>query len=141
MVQIEESVTVRELILLHGNPGDSLWIEETDVSVEQDVTLEAAGLRHHDHVHIHKCHRIRVRVRFGGSEITREFSPARRVSAVFEWAVGSEGFNLPPDQRPEHDLILCGGDHPISPTVHIGSLASDDCDVCLDLAAKHNPQG
>jgi hypothetical protein len=38
--------------------------------------------------------------------------------------------------------VKCDGDHPIAPSVHVGSLTEgESCDACLDLAAKHNPQG
>jgi hypothetical protein len=118
-----------------------LWVEDVEVEIEEEITIEQSPIRHHSHVHVGHCRRVDVEVRFGGISKSRGFSPSARIARVFEWAVGPDGFNLPPDQRPEHDLIVCGGDHPLAPSVHVGSLTSEHCSLCLDLAAKHNPQG
>jgi len=141
LIEVDEFLTVREIVEMHFEPGGLVWIEDAELALEETVTIEAAQIGHHGHIHVGHCRNVSVQVRFGGSNITREFPPPTRVARVFEWAVGPEGFNLPADQRPEHDLIVCGGDHPISPSVHVGSLASKECAVCFDLAAKHNPQG
>ena len=142
LVEVDELFTVREVLEVHGREGDDLlWIEDGEVAVGAEITIEQASIRRHSHVHMGHCRRVDVEVRFGGASKSWGFAPSARIARVFEWALGAEGFNLPPDQRPEHDLIVCGGDHPLAPSVHVGSLASDECSLCLDLAAKHNPQG
>ena len=143
VAEVSETLTVREVLVMFATDEEGLWIEETDVELELDLTLEQAGVKHRHHVHHHRCRRVKVIVRYIEDERAREFSPAATVGRVLEWALGTEAFNIPIEQRPEYGFLTCGDGSAVASDTHLGSLTGQDagCDVCLSLVRKINPQG
>lgn len=142
LIEVEETLTVRELADAHGpEEGASVWIEDLEEVLETDVTLVEAGVTERGHVHVSKCRRVEVRVRYGGDPKTKEFAPSATIARVFKWATGEEGFDLTASERAKHTLGIC--DTLIEPdkSEHVGSLANEKCSLCLDLAAKERFEG
>jgi hypothetical protein len=65
------------------------------------------------------------------------------VKEVLKWALGPEGYNIPVSEHPEFGFLGCEDGKAVPENVHVGSLtgASQDCEACLNLVKKHNPQG
>lgn len=134
-VAVGDGVTVGGLIAEHAGPGASAWAEEAEEPLDPGVTLVAAGVGDRAHVHLSRCRRVSVSVRYGGDTKSREFPPGATVNAVFAWAAGPQGFGLTPSERAKHTLGQCGGQTESDRDAHVGSLAAD-CAVCFDLAPK-----
>jgi hypothetical protein len=140
IVTIEATALVREL-LIEGS-GDQIWVEERDEAVELEITLEAAGIGHHDHVHRGRCHRVHADVRYEASHESDDVRPTTTIKKLLKWAVGDDGFNLPADQRPLYVLALPHAQNYLDSSVHVGSLvAPGTCDVRLDLEKKDHYNG
>ncbi len=135
MIEIEATVLVRTL-LVDGDEDGHVWIEDVDEEVDLDITLEAAGIRHHHHVHRGRCRRVDVVVRYNGDH-ERTFRPATTIKTVERWAVRPEGAGFSREQAAEHVLAEPGADHFLEGGVHIGSLVKPgSCSVTLDLAPR-----
>jgi hypothetical protein len=141
LIQVEETMTVEELIAVHGpGEGGGAWIEDVDEILETEITLIAAGVPERGHVHVSRCHKIDVRVRYGGDSKSKEFPPSATIARVFKWATGKEEFDLTPTERAKHTLAICDSQTQPDKSEHVGSLASD-CGLCLDLAPKERFEG
>jgi hypothetical protein len=135
IVELESTALVSAL-LLESDPESRIWLEEVDEEVDLDITLEAAGIRHHHHVHRGRCHRVEVTIRFNGN-FTRSYGPATTIKTVETWAFGPEVANFSKEQAAEHVLAEPGADHFLEDGVHIGSLVKpDSCAVTLDLLPR-----
>ena len=118
------------------------WLEDASEPLDAASSLSGAGVTHRCHVHCGRCDTVKVQVRFNGEQLFEEFSPADRIKVIYDWATGPKGFKLPEEQIPKHGLIVPGGDHILAPSVHIGSLASDDrCVALLDLVPRKRFEG
>jgi hypothetical protein len=143
LVVIEASATVSELVgAADGEETVLIWLEEADEPLELEITLEDAGARHRHHVHRGRCRRVEVRVRYGGRDAERSFSPAATIERAFAWATGPEVFNLTAEERAKHVLALPGADHFLAWTVHVGSVVeAGTCATVLELAPKERFEG
>jgi hypothetical protein len=143
MIEVDELTTVSVVLASFGEEGEGLWIEEADVELDQEITLQQAGVHSHGHLHRHRCRRVDVVVRHIDQDRHREFSPAATVGRVLKWALGPEGFDIPEAERPEFGFLGCGDGKAVPDDVHVGSLTSPGqaCEACLSLVKKVNPQG
>ncbi|MGD0985265.1 MAG: hypothetical protein ABSA65_15855 [Acidimicrobiales bacterium] len=135
IIEVEATALVRTL-LVEGDLDGHIWIEEVDEEVDLDITLEAAGIRHHHHVHRGHCHRVEVVVRFNGN-FEHTYGPATTIKTVEKWAFGPEVANFSKEQAAEHVLAVPAADHFLEEGVHIGSLVKPgSCTVTLDLLPR-----
>lgn len=143
VVEVDETMTVRQVLEVFGSGHDGFWIEETEEEVDATLTLEQAHIHHRQDVHHHRCRRIEVLARHIDEERKREFAPASTVGRVLIWTLGPEGFNIPEEQRPEYGFLSCHDGKAVPNNTHVGSLtgAGTGCEVCLSLVRKQNPQG
>ena len=108
--------------------------------VEPNLSLHAAGVHPHDHVHCHRCRQIAVDVNFGGQTKHRRFSPATTVAVVTEWA--RKKFRLDPVAAAEYVLQSCQSTERPRQDKHLGELvAAPKCAICFDLVKEVTPQG
>lgn len=141
VVEIEEVALIRSLIV-ESEPDSGIWLEEVDEEIDLDITIEAAGIRHHHHVHRGRCHRVKVTVRFNGVNHEHEYGPAATIKTVRTWACGPHAFKLSPVEAAKHVLALPGADHFLDDGVHIGSVATEGtCAVTLDLLPRSRFEG
>ncbi len=141
VVQLEGSALVREL-LAAGDVDGHIWVQEVDEEVDLDITLEAAGIRHHHHVHWGHCRRVKVDVRWAGTEYPHEYGPGTTIKTVEKWAYGPDVANFSPEQAAKHVLAVPGADHFLDTGVHVGSLVTPgSCKVVLDLLPRSRFQG
>jgi hypothetical protein len=140
IIEIEATALVREL-LVENDPDGHVWIEEIDEQVDLDMTLEAAGIGHHHHVHRGHCREVEVVVRWNGNH-ERTYGPARTIKTVEKWAFGEKVADFSKEQAAKHVLAVPGADHFLEATVHIGSLVTPGtCKVTLDLLPRSRFEG
>lgn len=140
LIEVEDTITVRELAEEHAGPGASAWLEDEEESLELDVVVSEV-IAERGHVHVaKKCKKIVVTVRYG-EPLTKEFAPSATIAKVFQWATGKNGFGLTPTERAKHTLGICGTNTEPDRSEHVGSLAGPDCSLCLDLAPKERFEG
>jgi hypothetical protein len=140
IIKIESTALVREL-LIEGDSDGHIWIEEADEEIGLDITVEAAGIRHHHHVYRGHCHRVEVVVRFNGDH-DHTYSPATNIKTVEKWAFGDKVADFSPEQAAKHVLAVPGADHFLEAGVHVGSLViPGSCKVILDLLPRSRFEG
>ncbi len=131
--EVEATSRVRELVI-DSDPDEKVWIEEVDDDLDLDLTIEEAGIRDHNHIHIGRCHHVEVKVRYNSDEFIHEFGPGTKIKTVYHWASGPNAANLSTEQIAKHGLVVPGSDYFLSSDIHVGSLIDQDtCSVCLDL--------
>lgn len=123
-------------------PSLVILIEDQEMELPHDLSLEKAGIRHRSRVHIHRCRRIEVTVNFNAQQIVHSFPPSATVERVKRWAVSSEGFDLPSIDATEHLLQVCRSAARPDEDIQIGSLvAFPNCGLCFDLVPKVRVEG
>jgi len=124
--------------------GTKVFAEDAETDLALDVTVAAAGLDDNASVHVGRCVRVSVTVRYAGKQdITRDFSPAQRkssTSSTSPWGRRDSIFR----RRTLLDLALqvCGQQGAANNDDHIGSLVTGvECNVCFDLVPTDRIQG
>ena len=150
VLEVSQSTTAAELVRLAIRAGAvaqgaedeaRLWLENEDEPLEREVVLVEAEIIHGSHVHLHRCHRIEVTIRYNGTSHNRHFAPSSTLAKVHRWAVSHNAFNLSEIDAAEHALQVCGSaDRPDS-GAHLGTLVSGKCEVCFDLVPKRRVEG
>ncbi len=143
LVEFTNTTTAEALILASGGKaeGDMIWVEDGDEPLDADTVLAEVGIGEHAHLHRGRCRRLKVTVRHNG-EKEHLFPPSAKVERVLKWAVGKHGFDIPEDQVANLVLAVCGADHFLDRSIHIGSLPRpSDCALCLDLAPRDRFEG
>jgi len=84
------------------------------------------------HIHLHKCHRVKVAVGYNGVDKHHRFSPAATVETVRRWAV--KKFRISATDAEKLYLYVLGAETPLDVTKHVGDLATaPDCHIGLVL--------
>jgi hypothetical protein len=113
-----------------------VFLEDSDEPLGVEETLEYHKVKHHGHIHIHKCRKVNVIVAYDGKKIERHFSPPSRIVKVLEWCV--EEFRVPDHEKQEMLLRLSPESDPLGKETRIGSLVtSEKCEVILQLFHEH----
>ena len=126
-VIVAEGITAHDLNQALAAGGVQLaadafvFLNEVEVPLDREGREPVGGLHHGHRVHVSRCRQIRVTVNYLDRQAHREFSAARRVRAVKEWAVkvGStikmrrsmccKCMERPSDRRAIHRSIPCFG--------------------------------
>lgn len=138
LIEVDESITVEELISRHGQAGQGAWAEDGEELVATGLVIEVVEER--GHIHLGSHHQIEVTVRYETGDKSREFNPGTRVMTVLDWARGEHGFNVPESQRSGLGLFLPNSTTPLDGAEHIGVLATEHR-LRLTLAPVRRPQG
>ena len=141
LLELEESTTVSAAVGL--SQGEAVWVEDGEAPIDATLTVSEAGIGHRSHIHVTRCHSVRVKVTYNGPPPKEEdFWPAARLYVVFDWATGKKGFDLSKEDKAEYALQVCDSTDQPELSDHVGSFVAEGrCEVCFDLVAKHNIQG
>jgi hypothetical protein len=140
LVDTDPAVTVSEFLAANGLEGD-LYAADRDDQLDAGKSLGSQGITAGAKVIVARCRRVEVTVNFNGAVKVDSFPPGAALAAVFAWATGKKGFDLPRSEAAKHTFEVCGGTEQPDRADHIGSWAGDDCKVCLDLVPKQKFEG
>src|SRR4051812_35394262 len=120
---VEPDRTVRDVVAtVAGEREDmSLFIADRDDPVAQELTLAEIGIEAGHEITIAQNKKTAVVVRYAGGERTDTVPRTKKMEAIFRWAVGPQGFNLPPDQRPQFELAAEGSPEPVDPSAPVAA--------------------
>jgi hypothetical protein len=92
-------------------------------------------------LHVTRCHKVEVVVRFNGEDAQRRFPPSATVERVHRWAA-RRVFGLTPRDAAEHVLQIQGTNTRPDRDVHIGTLTDGKiCAVAFDLVPRKRVEG
>lgn len=92
-------------------------------------------------LHVHRCRRVLVTVRFNGVFKGHEFAPGSTVADVKKFVAVRE-FGLKPVDAAEHVLQFLDSAERPEPETHVGSLVKcPDCQISFDLAPHKRVEG
>ncbi len=134
-----------------GDEEELIFVEDFAVPVDADVLFEelltedigtgAGGECKPLRLHIHRCRRVEVAVRFNGQTATRRFGPSTTIHRIHDWAA-RRAFGLSPRDAAEHVLQIQGTSTRPDREVHIGTLvACGDCALAFDLVPFKRVEG
>lgn len=110
---------------------DGVDDEERDAKI---VVID--GLR----VHVGRCKKVEVTVRYFGKPKTRKFVPSARIKRVKNWA--TKVFEVPAAEAARHSLRLPDTTEELAADVHVGTLVlKGTCGVVLDLVPSDRING
>ena len=104
LVEVDEDMSIRELVQKgfdSGTPGAGniteifVFIEDDETPRNHDHKIGPSGIKHHHHVHCHRCREVAVVVTYDGKVHEHKFAPNTKVERVFHWAI--EKFKLSGD--------------------------------------------
>ena len=145
-ILVAEGSTAREIVVAvaakghFSAEGAFLFVEDGEEPIDHARVLDRSMA---DKVHhVHRVHRIDVRVFYQGRQIDRRFAPSTRVERVLDWAVGDHGFAIDPVIAPEMELALHGQTTALPKNAHIGRyVGHPHHDLVLDLIRGIVPNG
>ncbi len=104
------------------------------------LTMTAAGVMRHGHVHCHHCKRVQVSVNYQSKTKERLFAPHARIRRIRRWA--QKEFELTGPAAGDFVLQPCGSDVDAGLQQHVAEFVRDQtCSVCFDLSKEVTPQG
>lgn len=147
IVRIDENSTVRDLLVAAarvGLPDDRkdgavVFAHDGDSPLDIDLTLNAAGIRDKNRVHVNRCKKVEVTVHFNELTQKLELPPAATVDKVKKEFV--KRIKMSAVDATEHVLQLCGSTDRPEPDTHIGSLVCGCCTLCFDLVPIKRIEG
>lgn len=139
LIEVDESITVQELISRHGAEGHGAWAQDGDELIVTELVVEVVAERGHIHIGPHR--EIEATVRYETGDKSKEFRPGARVKTVLDWARGEHGFNVPENQRGGLGLFLPNAKEPLDEAEHIGVVAGEHHHLRLTLPPIKRPQG
>ncbi len=140
IIELEDTTSAEDVLREHVKIEEAeLWLEDADQPFERTVTLIEV-VEEDAHLHGSRCKKIEATINFHDRQETHSFPPSATIDHVFKYSVGDNGFNLPRDERPKHQLVLCQTTTVPDKSEHIGSLAKD-CEICFDLNPKKKFEG
>ena len=118
-----------------------IFIEDEDEPADEKKHLHQCASPVGVKVHVHRCHKIEVRVTFNNETVQHKFSPGTTVAKVKRWAAEKK-FGMSPEEAGEHVLQLAGTKDRPNPGTHIGALVTHHkCEVSFDLVPDERVQG
>jgi hypothetical protein len=140
-VDIDPATMISAFLAANGIDGD-LYAGDAADPLDHSKSLGEQGVKEGARLVVGRCRRIEVSIRFAGQDEKHEsFPPGTAVRAVFAWATGKKGFDLPHVEAAKHTFQVCGGTEQPDLSDHIGAWAGDDCKVCFDLVPKQKFEG
>lgn len=149
IVRVPRHGTVRDLLegarssgitLPENGEGIAVFLEDSEVEIDLNISLEAAGIKHRGRLHCHRQKRIEVGVNFMGETRSHKFSPSTTIAKVKRWA--DEKFHLKGSDATDHVLQICGTNKRPDEDVHIGTLVRHPGhSLCFDLVPKIRVEG
>lgn len=116
--------------LADGSPGWFLFYEDGEEQLEDDHELR--GQHGGVFLHLTRCRKVDVTVRYAGRSITRGFPPSATLARIKRWA--ERKLELDAADAAELSLQLSGSDERPEESTHVGSLVTcPDCTVDFDL--------
>jgi hypothetical protein len=149
-VEIEEKIEVlvfpaqgegshADLIRQHFAAGEELILFERD---REEVFVHAEAGRKHVRVVGHKCHEVKLEVRYDHETKPHHFRPAATVGKALQWAVGKHAYDLDPVAAAKANLILPGAESPLPKEDVLGKyIKAGDCTLVVDLTLKDFSNG
>lgn len=140
VIDVDATVTVSEFLAANGVEGE-LYVADREDALDPGKSLGSQGIKAGSKVIVARCRRVEVTVNFNGGAKHESFPPGAAVAAVFAWATGKKGFDLPRTEAAKHTFQVCGGTEQPDHADHIGSWTGDDCNLCFDLVPKQKFEG
>lgn len=147
LVEVDDDTTIEDLkkaclsVLPPEVHADDLNLFVEDEGEETDAThVKHLKKPHGVRVHLHRCKKLDVVVRFSGRAESHQFQPATTIGHIRKWA--GHKFGMQPNDIAEHVLQLAGSTTQPDIDVHVGTLVKcPACSVEFDLVPAHRING
>jgi hypothetical protein len=112
---VDPDVPLGDLVDVLGVEQDLevIAIETTD-PLDRSKTLAELEITEREIV-IARVIEVEAIVAYNGNDRSKPFAPATRMSTVYAWAVGPQGFGLPESEWPDWELAPEGSKDPVKP--------------------------
>jgi len=140
LIKINEADTVAELLkkaheagikTAEGDEKIIVTLEDEDDEKHHGHGAESCGIKHHGHVHCHRCHRVAVTVIYNGKEKSKEFAPAATGAKIKKWALHEFGIS---GKDAENKTLFLDDKKELQADDHIGTFVKyPHCSIKLHL--------
>lgn len=130
-IEAAEGSTITDIID-SLEPGVQVWAEDAEEPLAPGATVADLAGGGRAAVHVGKG-LVSVQVFYNGLNKSKSFGPGTKVEKVFDWAVGTDAFNIPEVDAQTLALRRHGSSEDLDPDTHVGTLADDQRSLLLDL--------
>ena len=113
VIETDAAVSVAEFLVANGVEGE-LYAADQDDRLDPSKSLGSQGIKAGSKLIVARCRRVEVTVNFNGGAKQDSLPPGAAVAAIFAWATGKKGFDLPAARPPSTRSRSAAG--PSSPT-------------------------
>jgi hypothetical protein len=125
-----------------GLPGEEVWLEEADAPLAIEATLAAAGVNERANVHVGRCKKVQVSVRFEAPTKDYDVHPATTLHHIYDKATSKkEGFDFSPHDKSQYTLQVRGTTEQPDLSRHVGAFVNEQCEAAFDLVLQKRFQG
>jgi hypothetical protein len=125
-----------------GLPGEEVWLEEADAPLAIDATLAAAGVTERANVHVGRCKKVQVSVRFEAPTKDYHVHPATTLHHIYDKATSKkDGFDFSAHDKGQYTLQVRGTTEQPDLSRHVGVFVNEQCEAAFDLVLQKRFQG
>ncbi|WP_439621282.1 hypothetical protein [Hyphomonas sp.] len=117
-----------------------IFLEDQDDPIDDQCCLGEHAKSTTLKIHVHRRHKVEVKVMFNGEIIERRFPVSATIARVKKWAAIRK-LKMGEEEASEHVLQVSGSHERPSPSVHIGTLVDCEKPLCLDLVPDERVNG
>ena len=152
VVSSEPGETITQVLAKIGHPGHIddqvlIFVEDFPTPIGREVVIEELlpiTIEDCDHpplrLHVSRCHKVAVTVRYNGQLKERHFPPGATIERIRRWSC--RAFGLIPRDAAEHVLQIQGTNVRPDLDVHVGTLTKvGHCAVAFDLVPCKRVEG
>ena len=140
LLKVVETILLKELHKEAKMPAVNekvfFFVEDGETELEGELTIEHHKIPHRQHIHCHRCHKIKVSVTYNG-QVHKEFAPGTTGRKILKWALKDlkvDGVG--------YKLVMVGTNIELMADDHVGSFVKyPECKIELNLTKAVVVQG
>jgi hypothetical protein len=140
---IDPDTRVRDLGLqfLEIDEEIDVLVVDAEDPLHPDRTLAELEIREHTEITVVRRREVEAIVSFNQVKHHDDFRPQTVMRRVYDWAVGPDAFNLPLDQRADHELVPDGERKAVDLRLPIAAYVDHHAKAHFHLRRKKGFQG
>jgi hypothetical protein len=140
--KVDAQTTVADFVTQLEMPDSEAWLEDQEEPLAAQDTLTAAGVRERAILHVGKCKRVKVSVRFEAPIKDYDVHSSATLHRVYHLATSKQhGFDFSEHDKGEYTLQVRGTTEQPDLSRHVGVFADEGCQAAFDLVLQKRFQG
>jgi hypothetical protein len=140
--RVDAETTVADFATQLEMSDSEVWLEDREEPLPAQSTLNAAGVGERAIVHVGKCKKVNVSVRFESPTKDYDVHSSAPLRRVYDLATSKDhGFDFSEHDKGEYTLQVRGTTEQPELSRHVGVFAEEGCQAAFDLVLQKRFQG